>query len=389
MTSDFYAAIPAVDGFEELSEPGAYRPAPDDWWIACADIAGSTRAITEGKYKAVNTVGVAAIAALRNVAKPHDVPYVFGGDGAVVLLPAHLVDRARTALAGTVAMAARGFGLELRAAVVPVSYARDVSTDILVARQRVSSDYVQAALFGGGAEWVEEQLKSGTLPEDFLVHADPDADPDYRGLECRWKEIPSPADETVAVIVETTRTADDPLALFRSVMTRTREIYGDDSQCRPVTAAGLAVALVGREQRHEATVKGWRLGMVQRWGRAARQRAVVAFGWLLMVFGVRVGDFDWPSYQTELVANTDFRKFDGALRFVLSGSAAQRAALEGYLSELADRGFVRFGVHVARGALMTCLIDQRQGAHFHFVDAAGGGYAAAAAALKGQHRPTE
>ena len=81
-----------------------------------------------------------------------------------------------------------------------------------------------------------------------------------------------------------------------------------------------------------------------------------------MVFGVRVGDFDWASYQHELVANTDFRKFDGALRFVLSGSAEQRAALEGYLSELADRGLVRFGVHVARGALMTCLIDQRHGA---------------------------
>jgi hypothetical protein len=32
---------------------------------------------------------------------------------------------------------------------------------------------------------------------------------------------------------------------------------------------------------------------------------------------------------------------------------------------------------------MTCLIDQRQGGHFHFVDAADGGYAAAAANLKG------
>lgn len=388
MTSDFYASIPAVDGFEDLSRPDAYRPAPDDWWIACADIAGSTRAITDGKYKAVNTVGVAAIAALRNVAKPLEVPYVFGGDGAVVLLPGHLVDEARTALAGTVAMARHGFDLELRAAMVPISHVRGAASDVLVARQRVSADYVQAALFGGGAEWVEDHLKGGTLPEEFLVHADPAADPDYRGLECRWKEIPSPAEETVAVIVEAPRDSAEPLALFRGVMNRTREIYGDDAQCRPVSTTGLGVALVGREQRHETTVKGWRLPGTARVVQAVRQRVVVAFGWLLMVVGVRVGDFDWTSYQTELVANTDFRKFDGALRLVLSGSARQRTELHDYLANLSERGQLRFGIHVAQGALMTCLIDERRGAHFHFVDAAGGGYAAAAAAIKAREAGT-
>jgi hypothetical protein len=39
-------------------------------------------------------------------------------------------------------------------------------------------------------------------------------------------------------------------------------------------------------------------------------------------------------------------------------------------------------MHVARSAIMTCLIEERQGAHFHFVDGSGGGYAAAAAAMK-------
>jgi hypothetical protein len=73
---------------------------------------------------------------------------------------------------------------------------------------------------------------------------------------------------------------------------------------------------------------------------------------------------------------------DGSLRLVLSGTSAQRAALERYLAELRDAGRVAYGLHVARSALMTCLIEERQGAHFHFVDASGGGYAAAALALK-------
>jgi hypothetical protein len=82
------------------------------------------------------------------------------------------------------------------------------------------------------------------------------------------------------------------------------------------------------------------------------------------------------------VATTDFRKFDGSLRLVLSGTAAQREKLTRYLEERRALGELCYGMHVARSAVMTCLIDDRQGEHFHFVDGAGGGYASAAVALK-------
>ncbi len=105
-------------------------------------------------------------------------------------------------------------------------------------------------------------------------------------------------------------------------------------------------------------------------------------GWFLLRFGVQTRDVDWGMYMGDLVSNTDFRKFDGSLRLVLAGGAEQREELEEYLSGLRRRGEVSFGVHIAHSALMTCLIEHRQSAHFHFVDAAGGGYAAAARALK-------
>lgn len=384
MTTDFYASIAPVDGFERLADPEVYAPVPDDWWVACADIAGSTQAITEGKYKAVNTVGVAAIAGLRNVAKPMELPYVFGGDGAVVLLPPELADQARSALAGTVSMADRAFSLHLRAALVPVSVVRGSGKDVLVARHRVSADYVQAALFGGGVEWVEEALKEGSLRAEYQVAGRAEADVDYRGLECRWKEIPSPGAETIAVIVEVGPDTDDPLALFKRVMARTREIYGEDADCRPVDESGLSVALTGVEQNHETAVHSWKERSTQRLMASMRQRIWVALGWLIMSLGLRFGDFDGARYRRELVANTDFRKFDGTVRFVLSGSPAQRTELETFLAGEVRRGILRWGIHVSTGALMTCLIDQRQGAHFHFVDAAGGGYAAAARSLKSQ-----
>jgi hypothetical protein len=98
--------------------------------------------------------------------------------------------------------------------------------------------------------------------------------------------------------------------------------------------------------------------------------------------GVRTRATDWGAYRTDLVANTDFRKFDGSLRLVLSGTADQRERLASYLVTRREAGDLVFGLHVARSAVMTCLIEERQGAHFHFVDGAGGGYAAAALAMR-------
>lgn len=47
-----------------------------------------------------------------------------------------------------------------------------------------------------------------------------------------------------------------------------------------------------------------------------------------------------------------------------------------------DSSELHYRMHVARSALMTCLVEEREGAHFHFVDASGGGYASAASSLK-------
>ncbi len=66
---------------------GNYRPLPDDWALATADIVGSTKAIADGRYKAVNMAGASVISALLNGLGRRDLPFVFGGDGALVALP--------------------------------------------------------------------------------------------------------------------------------------------------------------------------------------------------------------------------------------------------------------------------------------------------------------
>ena len=383
VTSDsFYASIAPVDSFEQLAQGTSYAPLPGDWWIVAADVQNSTAAIDGGRYKHVNTVGVSVIAAVRNVARPVEVPYVFGGDGAVVCVPERFVPECRRALAATIAMAQASFDLTLRACVTPVSWVREHGLDVLVARHRVSAHYVQCALFGGGAAHVERGLKRGGLPQDFLVTPDAAATADYAGLECRWSEIPSPHDETVAVIVDAVGPRGTALGTYREAMERIRRIYGEADDCRPVAEAGLRVTIRRAVLDNEIGLNTWRRGAAGRWLARLRLRRDVLIGWLLLRFRLRIGDTDWGTYKTDLVANTDFRKFDGSLRLVLSGTEAQRHELEAYLDDRRSAGRLVFGVHVAKAAVMTCLIEERQGAHFHFVDGAGGGYAAAALAMK-------
>jgi hypothetical protein len=315
--------------------------------------------------------------------RPVDIPYVYGGDGSTMCVPDRFVTEVRAALAATVAMAASSFDLTLRAAVVPLALVSARARDLLVARHRVSEHYVQCALFGGGAIAVERALKDATLPADFVIAADPDGAADYGGLECRWREIPSPAAETVALIVEGRGGSASSLGVYHRVMVQTRAIYGDADRCRPVVEGGLRVAVGGRGPADEARLKHGRRGRLARWRAEARLRINVALGWILLARGVRTEETDWSVYRRDLVANTDFRKFDGALRLVLAGNAAQRAELVAFLDGLRSAGEIAYGLHVSDSALMTCLIERRQGAHVHFIDAAGGGYAAAALDLKG------
>ena len=107
-------------------------------------------------------------------------------------------------------------------------------------------------------------------------------------------------------------------------------------------------------------------------------------GWMMMALHLTIGDVSWGKYKDDLVSNTDFKKFDGTLRQVISGTTGQREALEGFLQTLNQQGKCVFGIHVSDAALISCMIDSRAGEHYHFVDSAGGGYALAAESLKQQ-----
>ena len=93
---------------------------------------------------------------------------------------------------------------------------------------------------------------------------------------------------------------------------------------------------------------------------------------------------DWGKYKERLITNTDFRKFDDALRMVISGTKVQRARLVFYLEQLRLEKKIVYGIYSSPASLMTCLVDNYETEHVHFLDGADGGYALAAVELKRQ-----
>ena len=107
------------------------------------------------------------------------------------------------------------------------------------------------------------------------------------------------------------------------------------------------------------------------------------FAYLLMRFNITAGGFVPQVYMQQVVENSDFRKYDDGLRMVLDCTPDLADVLEKSLAAAAATGTIRYGLHRQNAAMMTCFtLSASQPDHFHFVDGAGGGYAAAATVLK-------
>ena len=69
-TNQFYELLESFADFSEFHNTKGYKPLPDDWCVVITDVEGSTKAIDQGRYKEVNSVGIASIVAIINAVKP-------------------------------------------------------------------------------------------------------------------------------------------------------------------------------------------------------------------------------------------------------------------------------------------------------------------------------
>jgi hypothetical protein len=377
--SGFYAALPDFADFAEFTDPAHYHAAPSDWLVVVTDIEGSTRAIAEGRYKDVNMLAAAGIVAVLNVVDGMEIPFVFGGDGATLLVPPEADAAARRALAALARLARTGFGLRLRVGMIPVGDLVRRGRPIQVARFAISPGNHLALFAGGGAELAAALIKGNDGEPYRLPEAEDAVDrPDLSGLSCRWEPLRARNGVVLSLLVQAT-----DAAAYRAVMDSVVAIIGGAADAgNPVSDAGLTFRWPPSGLRLEAqTLTAGAPTLAIRF----RLHVESLLQWIALRLNLSVGAFEVKRYLAELRLNADYRRFDDTLRLVVDCAPAQADRIERFLQERRDADDIAFGTHRSDSALMTCLVFSLQSSgHLHFIDGSGGGITLASRQLKAQ-----
>nr|WP_295985427.1 DUF3095 domain-containing protein [uncultured Agrobacterium sp.] len=377
----FLTGLPVFRHFEDVADPALYRALPSGWGLAIADIVDSTAAIGAGRYKAVNMAGAAVISGISNSLGRHDLPFVFGGDGAAVAVPADGLPLAGRTLSNVQRWVKDDLDLAMRVALVPIEDIRANGFDVRVARFQASEDVFYAMFSGGGNSWAEARMKQGQYS---LPAAGTGERPDLTGLSCRWNPIPASHGKVVSIIAVPGPARDMPA--FRQLVVDLVDLAAQDARDgHPVPEDGPKLGFVKEGLGLEA-----RAGAAYRDGWGQKRRSLRILGETLLVnllglTGLSLGRFNATRYRRSVASNTDFRKFDDGLKMTVDIDAERLEEIRARLEQGRLSGTCYFGLHEQDAALMTCIVPSPLSRdHMHFVDGADGGYAAAASRLKQQ-----
>lgn len=379
---DFYKKLEGIRNFAEATEPSVYVRVPASWLLVITDVQGSTDAIEAGRYRDVNALGVASIVAVNNALQDVALPYVFGGDGATLLVPGSRREDLETCLRGLRDTAKSGFDMTLRVGVVPVDELLQAGHAMTVTRYH-ASDTSSFAMFAGdgfsvGERWVKDPEVGGR----YEVRKEGPAEADYSGFECRWRPLQSDKGVVLSVLVQA-RAGDlgAQSEIYRGVLAAFAEILDHDEGC-PVHRKKLRLGGVFNGFGPESRLKSKRRKGVRLRFRQAFYGVETAGARIAVAAGITSGGFNGATYPDDVVKNSDFRKFDDTLRMVIDVSENQAEAIEAFLESSLEKRRLFYGVHRSTSALMTCNVSVRGQVHVHFIDGNDGGYALAAKELK-------
>jgi len=376
---EFYNSLNVVTTFRDVSRPELYTPLPEDWFLAIADVRGSTDAIRNGRYKEVNMAGASIIAALNNFYSNKDLlPYLFGGDGSTLVLPNKCIEEVKGILAFCKQAVKDAYDLEMSVGVVSVKELREQGHDVAVARMKLSEFIDQSIFWGSGITYAEELVKEKNRLEGVTP-----IEADLSGLECRWNQVASDKDEVAAYLIQANGEGDDhQVQIYEQCFAKIEEIYGSEEDYHPLREESLSMTI-----RPSLLGVEWKLRVQPPtlWKQLIYFSGMIfqlITGVYLMKFGKKTSETNWEEYKPDLVRHADYKKFGDGLRFVASGTVKQRMEMTEFLERMFQKEELVYGIHPSFAAMVTCYVKNYQSNHIHFVDGSNGGYAKASQDLK-------
>jgi len=374
MPGDFYASLPALERLEDAAE-AASRPLPADWWLLATDVVGSTAHAAAGRYKNVNLVSAACITACLNAVQRRELPFFFGGDGALLACPGADGLRLAAVLLGMRALARSAYGFDLRAGAWRAGDVEAAGRPVRLARLQVSPVLSQALFLGEGVLDLDRRLKAGDAGR--MAGLAP-ADPDLTGLKCQWNEIPSEPGEILTLLVEPRREA-----VLAEVLASVRALCGSEAERHPLNPRTMSLALRPSAHGPALALTHHRLPPGLRGLRSVLDAALMGFAEaFLRPHGCTWAGVDWGAYFGGFQRFSDSEKLCGLLSMVVACAPEQRRAVLEALDAWEGEGALAYGAHISPAAMVTCMVFDHRFHHYHFIDGSGGGYTLAAQALK-------
>lgn len=374
-SNDFYKNLKEITDFSKIMENSNYSKIPNDWYILVSDIKDSTKSIEQGMYKQVNFIAALTIIGIININRREDFPYIFGGDGASLLIPSKLLDKSKKVLIEASKKAKEAFDLDLRVAAISVKEIEKKGSFIELTKLKIDTN-VQAIVRGNGLELAEDLLKNEYAKYKIEDNFTNDYIPNFQGLECRWEDIKTPKDETISILIKSINQENDN-SIYTNCIKTIEKIAGIHSDRNPIkTDEQLKLSFNPRVLNSEASIltqnKFLKIFTI------SKLMFENFLGLILMKYEIG----NWGKYKNIILRTTDTEKFDDMLRMVISTNTSQSIELEKYLEKEYQNKNLVYGIHKSDSALMTCLIFKRHGKHIHFVDSSKGGYALASKDLK-------
>lgn len=368
-TENFYSKLPAFKNFKGIASDQNYAPAPDDWWVFVADVTNSTVAVEQGRYKDVNTIGAAAIVVAHEVMGDQLFPFVFGGDGATMVVPPEFVGELSCSLIGLKELAKSRFDLDLRIGKVQVAEIIERGAKVNVGKMSLAGAKSMSIFSGGGLAMADKLIKEQT--DDYAVTGKAQTK-NLKRLSCRWNPIPSRSGRMVSLVVSATK--PHGMNVIAEFVDYLDEIYaGDSANSNPISLEHMSYntvqECVEHEKRFHASVWSTRYFL--------RYLEILAAVWIFRL-NMPAIVFDSDAYAQSLNSHSDYRKFDDTLKMTIDCSTEQLEKIKSYLAAKREEGKLLYGLHDADAALMTCFVNGLgEGEHIHFIDGMDGGYFAA------------
>ncbi len=377
--------LPSIrDYTADSHDPAAYGQLPDDWWLAVADVTGSTRLAAEGRDKDVNFVAGAIVAALSWALNGQEgmggaASCQFGGDGAMAAVPPQCRRAVEDALAALSHWALSELDIPLRVGMVPVSVLSKAGLPTLVALQDFGNGDNFGHFLGSGAAEAENWVKKDAR---WRIEAKAGPIPGLAHLSCRWRPIPAQRDTVLCVIADPIAGGDEGIRAIAQLQAQIESVtvtaeagpLGDGSRLEPKPLPTWRSFVL--ELRTEAV--GWR---------RLRRAIKIVFGSMIIFFvhrlGGRVGPVDTGRYRRGVAERSDYRKQAGGPRLVLDVTSHQADRIEAILADAEANADIIYGTSRSDAATVTCLVGNFSAdRHVHFVDGAGLGFWRASVVLK-------